>query len=251
MNGMSDITHGAGTVQAYRSEPGADVPVRGALLVVHEVWGLVDQIKRVADRFAAEGYLVLAPDLFAHRDLDSDEIAALQAAAFGSDPEARNRVQPRLRELMAPLNSPDFSAAADVDLRACFDELTAQPGINGRVGVVGFCFGGSQAYSLAVHEPRLRAAVPFYGQANYSVAELGGIRCRIQAFYGANDVRLMAALPEFRQQLSAAGVDFRAEVFPDCGHAFFNETNLGAFNANAATRAWRITLDFLSESLAG
>jgi carboxymethylenebutenolidase len=239
-----------GSVEVYRSEPDATAgPIKGAVIVVHEVWGLVDQIKDVADRFAAEGYLVLAPDLLAVLELPSGEIEELQRAAFNPDQEARTRVQPRLRELLTPLGSPELSARALAQLKSCVDALLAEQGINGRIAIVGFCFGGTQAYTLAVHEPRLRAAVAFYGHAQYSVAELAGIRCPIQAFYGENDARLIDALPDFRGQLREAGVDFRAEIFPDCGHAFFNDANPFAYNTDAAARAWQISREFLAETL--
>lgn len=250
MNDMVQIATDHGRVAAYRSEPPASAgPVRGAVIVVHEVWGLVDQIKNVADRFAAEGYLALAPDLLALLELPSGEIEQLQNAAFNPDQQERTRVQPRLRELLTPLSSPELSARVLAQLRSCVDALLAEPGVDGRIAIVGFCFGGTQSYTLAVHEPRLRAAVPFYGHAQYSVAELAGIRCPVQAFYGENDARLMDQLPEFRQQMHEAGVDFRAEVFPDCGHAFFNDANPYAYNADAAERAWQQTLAFLAETL--
>lgn len=257
MNGMMQIGTadrtgtgtGQGTVSVYRSEPSGGVSLAGAVIVVHEVWGLVEQVTGVADRLAAEGYLVLAPDLFAVLGLPRGEIAELQNAAFNPDQEERTRVQPRLRELLTPLSSPELSARSLAQLRSCVDTLLAEPGVNGRVAIVGFCFGGTQCFTLAVHEPRLRAAVPFYGHAQFTVAELAGIRCPIQAFYGENDARLMNQLPEFRRQMQEAGIDFRAEVFPDCGHAFFNETNPFAYNADAATRAWQRTLEFLAEAL--
>ena len=260
MNGMVEIgTDGAAdgsdgtddsTVAAYRSEPPVSVgAIRGALIVVHEVWGLVDHIKDVADRFAAEGYLVLAPDLLASLGPSPSEIDELRTAMQNPDPAARTAIQPRLREIMTPLSSPEFSAAALAQLRSCVDVLLAEPGVDSRVGIVGFCFGGTQSYSLAVHEPRLRAAVPFYGHADYPVAALAGIRCPIQAFYGENDARLMGQLPEFRERMREAGVDFRAEVFADCGHAFFNDTNPSSYNAQASAQAWRQTLAFLAEAL--
>lgn len=249
MNGKIEVGHGADAVRAYLSVPDAAGPFRGAVLVIHEVWGLVDHITNIADRFAAEGFLALAPELLDHGDLPAAELGELQSALSNPDPEARNAVQPRLRELFAPLSSPDFAAAALDKVRRCFDELNARPGVGGRVGIVGFCFGGSMSYSLAVQEPRLRAAVPFYGHADFSVAELSGIRCPIQAFYGENDERLMRGLPGFRQRMSEAGVTFRADVFPDCGHAFFNDTNPFAYNPEAAAEAWRTTLGFLDAAL--
>ncbi|MEJ0073492.1 MAG: dienelactone hydrolase family protein [Candidatus Saccharibacteria bacterium] len=103
------------------------------------------------------------------------------------------------------------------------------------VAVTGFCFGGSYSFALAASEPRLKAAVPFYGHANLEdIDALRKIACPILAFYGENDAGLMENLPNVKSEMEAAGVAFTAQVYPDCGHAFFNDTNPFAYNAPAA-----------------
>lgn len=220
---------------------------RGGLVVIHEVWGLTDHIKDVADRFAAEGYVTLAPDLMDGTGIDLAEAAQLQADLF--DPEKRNAAQPRLRELMTPMQSPEFGKRAAAGARQAFDHLAALPATDGRIGVVGYCFGGTYAFTLAVTEPRLRAAVPYYGHADFSAAELAAIACPVLAFYGEDDENLMKSLPELRQSMAGAGVDFTAQTYPGAGHAFFNDTNPYAFAPEAADDAWRRTLDFLGDKL--
>lgn len=233
------------SVQAYVSEP-AGTP-KGGLVVVHEVWGLVRHTKDVADRFAAEGYVAVAPDLLSGAGGVPDLSGELQEAAF--DPQQRSNAQPRLRKHMAPMRSPEYAKHAVAALRVCFDHLEGVPGLAGRVAAMGFCLGGTYTFSLAVAEPRLRAAVPFYGHAEFKDAELRAINCPVLAFYGEQDSALMEELPGLKHRMRAAGVDFEAVVYPGTGHAFFNDTNRYTYNAEAAEDSWRRTLAFLERSL--
>ncbi|TQJ35491.1 carboxymethylenebutenolidase [Arthrobacter sp. SLBN-122] len=233
------------SVQAYVSEP-AGTP-KGGLVVVHEVWGLVRHTKDVADRFAAEGYVAVATDLLSGVGGVPDLSGELQEAAF--DPQQRSNAQPRLRKHMAPMRSPEYAKHAVAALRVCFDHLEGVPGLAGRVAATGFCLGGTYTFSLAVAEPRLRAAVPFYGHAEFKDAELRAINCPVLAFYGEQDSALMEELPGLKHRMRAAGVDFEAAVYPGTGHAFFNDTNRYTYNAEAAEDSWRRTLAFLERSL--
>jgi len=221
--------------------------IKAAIIVIHEVWGLTDHMKSIADRFAAEGYLALAPDLLAGTEIDTSQLAGMQEALF--DPERRNQIQPELRKLMAPLQSPEFGTTATARLRAAFDYLYDQPEAHQNVAVIGFCFGGTYSFSLAVEEPRLKLALPFYGHSDHSVDELKRIACPVRAFYGEQDERLIASLPDLTTRMHTAGVDFEAKVYPDCGHAFFNDSNRFAYNAAAATGAWKRALDLLASNL--
>jgi carboxymethylenebutenolidase len=241
----------------YLSEPASAEPAsgeparapRGALIVIHEIWGLVDHIKQVADRFAAKGYLVLAPDLLSEVGIDAHLGAELQAIMQNPDPEKRNAGQPLLREKMAPLQAPEFAAFAVGALTKSVDYLARQPGVDGRIAVTGFCFGGTYAFALAAADPRVRAAVPFYGTPP-ALDQVGAIKAPVLALYGATDERLMNSLPEVTTAMADAGVDFTAKVYEGAGHAFFNDTNPYSYNAEAASDAWGRVLDFLERSLA-
>lgn len=225
----------------YEATPAGDV--KGAVIVIHEVWGLNDHTKDIADRFAAEGYVALAPDLLAETDI-AKHTAKLQLDLF--NPETRNETQPKLRALMAPMQDAGFAPKTLGRIRACFDYLYAKPEVKQNVAVVGFCFGGSYSFALAMAEPRLKAAAPFYGHADLSdEAQLKSIQCPILAFYGEKDENLMNGLPELKTAMREAGVDFTDKVYPGTGHAFFNDTNPYAYNEAAAKDAWPRTLDFL------
>jgi carboxymethylenebutenolidase len=240
MNEMVNIQSTKGEINAYLAQPAGTA--RGGIIVIHEVWGLADHIKDVADRFADAGYLALAPDLLSGT-IDVEAAVGLQEDLF--DPEKRNAVQPKLRELMAPMQNPSFGEDTLASVAACFDYLYELPDAQQKVAVAGFCFGGSYSFGLAVKEPRLKLALPFYGHANYSAEELASIECPVRAFYGENDENLMKSLPELQVKMREAGVDFETKVYPNCGHAFFNNTNKFAYNQAAATDAWQRTLGFL------
>jgi carboxymethylenebutenolidase len=229
------------TFPSYLAKPEGEA--KGALIVIHEVWGLTDHIKSIADRFAAEGYLVLAPDLLYGNGIDIDALVGLQPGLF--DPEKRSAVQPKLRELMAPIQAPEFAEVTLNKTQVCFDYLSSLPNIDGRVGITGFCFGGSYSFSLAVHQPKLKVAIPYYGHADFTVEQLKNINCPVLAFYGENDENLMNSLPDLKEKMTQAGVNFTAQVYKDCGHAFFNDTNKFTYNPVAANDAWNKTLKLL------
>lgn len=233
----------AGNTPGYLARP--DGEVKAGIIVIHEVWGLTDHIKSVADRLAAEGYLTLAPDLLSGSQIDTSQLEGMQEALF--DPERRSAVQPKLRELMAPMQNPDFGKKVLVGVKDCFDYLFDLPQTKQKVAVIGFCFGGTYSYSLAVNEPRLALAMPFYGHANFSEEELAQIKCPVRAFYGQNDEGLKEQMTELPGKMSQAGVDFAQQVYSDCGHAFFNDTNKFAYSQAAAQDAWAKVLSNLAK----
>lgn len=232
-------------LQAYMAKP--TTTPKGAVMVIHEVWGVADHIQSVADRVAAEGYLALAPDFLVAGGIDVSPIITLQEALF--DPARRNEVQPKLRQAMTPVFSPEFGQKTNERLQTCFEYLYALPEPAQKVAVMGFCFGGTYSYNLAILEPRLKLAVPFYGHCDHSVEELRNIKCPVVAFYGEKDENLMEQLPDLKQRMHEAGVNYMPTVYPNCGHAFFNDTNRFAYNAEAAKAAWAKTLEALTAAL--
>lgn len=233
-----------GNTPVYKSVASGEV--KGGLILIHEVWGLNDHIRSVADRFAKEGYLVYAPDLLSLTGIEEKVTAQLQEDLF--NPEKRNEVQPKVRQLMAPIQEPQFALDTVNSLKQIFDSLYNEESTKGKVAVIGFCFGGTYSYNLAIAEPKLKAAVPFYGHADQTVEELRQIQAPIQAFYGEKDEALIANLPDLENRMHEAEVDFNYQIYADCGHAFFNDSNPYAYNESAAKDAWNKTLDFLNTS---
>jgi carboxymethylenebutenolidase len=234
-----------GGIDVYRADAAA--PLRGGLILIEEIWGLVPHIKAVADRYAAEGYLVLAPELLGDL-LGAENGQQLMEARNDPDESRRTAVQPALRQLFSGMSDPAFAAGAVQHLRSVVDALDAEPGVDGRIAVTGFCFGGTYAFALAAADPRIKAAVPFYGSAP-SAEDIARITCPVLALLGRQDTRLVEALPGVLDAFAESGKDFTAHVYPDAGHAFFNDTNPQTYNAADAADAWTRTTAFLAEHL--
>jgi carboxymethylenebutenolidase len=236
-----------GPIAAYRAEPVGEL--RGALIVIHEIWGLVDHIKSVADRYAGEGYLVVAPDILSHGGVTPEVGLELGRLMFSGTEEERAKAQPLMREKMAPVNQPEYAAWAVASLKKVVDYLTEQPGVDGRIGVLGFCFGGSYSFALAAADSRIRGAVPFYGSPP-ETADLAHLDCPVLALYGETDERLITTLPDVTKRMHDAGVQFTSHVYQGAGHAFFNDTNPVMYRPEVAADAWTRSIEFLRGTLA-
>ena len=231
---------------AYVAEP-VDEPV-GGLIVVHEIWGLVDHIRDVADRFAEEGWLVVAPDILSTVGVEPHLGAELFALLNSPDEEVRTAAQPRLRDALSGMRAPEYSAWSMGALRSVVDWLEAQRGVGDRIAVTGFCFGGTSAFALAAEDDRIRAAIPFYGTAP-SPERIARITAPVLALYGSEDRSLVDALPGVRAAMADADIDFTAIVYPGAEHAFFNDTGR-RFSPEHAAEAWVRVLAFLDEHVA-
>ena len=231
-------------IPAYRACD-ADSP-RAAIILIHEVWGLTDHIKSVADRLCQQGYEAIAPDLIANTDVAKVLNPELQKVIF--DPIERPKHQVEIRAMMAPLSSPDFAEATLQKLQAVFDYLKADKNIT-KIGVVGFCFGGTYSFGLAAQQPELAAAVPFYGHGEQYIDKFADINCPVLAFYGEQDESLNAHIPQIEKAMKDNGKRFSYRVYPEAKHAFFNDTNPLTYNPAAAEDAWDRMLDFLKQNL--
>jgi carboxymethylenebutenolidase len=229
-----------GDVPVYHTYPD-DGQKHPGLIVIEEIWGVNDHVRSVADRFAAEGFSVLSPELLPAGLLEM-LTPELQKDLFNA--EKRHEAQPKLREAMQPIQQPEYASGTVATLKACVDYLLADEHVNGEVSVLGFCFGGSYSFHLAANDDRIKVAIPFYGQAP-SEEEIPNIKCPVLAFYGDQDANLMESLPKLKENMEKNGKDFEAVVYPNVGHAFFNDTNAHAYDATSAKDAWDKTLAFL------
>jgi carboxymethylenebutenolidase len=197
---------------------------RGAVLVIHENKGLNDYIRSVAGRFAGIGYSALAIDL----------LSAHGGTAAFSDPA----------EATAELGKiPTADAVAD--LRSGIDELQRRVP-DRKIAAVGFCMGGGYVWRLlAAGEPRLAAAVPFYGPTPDDPDFSGSKGVAVLGIYAAQDQRVNATEPVARAALERAGMVFELVTEPDANHAFFNDTG-ERYNAAAAADAWRRVQDWFA-----
>ena len=215
---------GAGTMGGYLVRPaGADGKLPG-MLVIHENRGLNPHIADVARRTALAGYLTLAPD------------ALFPLGGYpGSDDDGRALQRQRDRGEM------------EQDFIAAIRWLQAHDDCTGRVGCMGFCFGGSMTNLMAIRIPDLAAAVPFYG-GQPAIDEVGKINAPLLIHLGELDRRVNAGWPAYEEALEAAGKQYTMHMYEGANHGFHNDTT-PRYDEAAAKLAWERTLAFLAENL--
>ncbi len=220
-----DSPTGYGRVRGYRVKPRNASGRLPGVLVVHENRGLSPHIEDITRRLALENFVAFAPDaLFPLGGYPGDEDKARDAFA--------KLDQPRTRE--------DFVAAAEW--------LRVQADIGPRVGVVGFCYGGSMTNLLAVKLPWLAAAVPFYGGSQPAAADATRTRAAVLVHNAENDDWVNAGAPAYEQALKAAGVPHESHIYPGTVHGFNNDTT-PRYNEAAAKLAWQRTLAWFNRHL--
>jgi len=215
---------GYGTVKGYLVRPAGSSGKLPGVVVIHENRGLNPHIRDVARRTALAGYLALAPD----------GLTSLGGYP-GTDDEGRSMQRTLDRDKLFE----DFVAAVEF--------LQADAGCTGRVGCVGFCYGGSVSNGLAVRIPDLAAAVPFYGGQPPS-EDVAKIKAPLLLHYAGNDKRVNAGGPAYEEALKTNGVRYTAHIYENTNHGFHNDTT-PRYDEAAATLAWERTLQFFEMHL--
>jgi carboxymethylenebutenolidase len=216
---------GAGKMRGYLARPAKTDKKFPAVVVVHENRGLNPYIEDVARRLGVAGFLAFAPD------------ALTPFGGYpGNDDEGRVLQKKRKTEKMVE----DFIAAAEL--------LQKHPEGNGKVGVVGFCFGGGIANALAVRIPDvISAAVPFYGRQP-SESDVPKIKASLLIHYAEFDKRINAGWPAYEEALKKAKIEHAAHIYNGVNHGFHNDTT-PRYDEDAANLAWKRTIEFFSENL--
>jgi carboxymethylenebutenolidase len=220
-----DSPQGNGQVRGLLARPAGAAGRLPAVLVVHENRGLNPHIEDIARRLAVAGYLAYAPDALAH---------------LGGYPGDEDKARALFGTLNADRTRADFIAASGA--------LLALPEGTGKVGVVGFCFGGGMANYLATQVGDLACAVPFYG-GQPPASEVSRIRAPLLLHYAGEDERINAGWPPYEAALKSAGKRFDAHMYPGVQHGFHNDTT-PRYDADAARLAWSRTLAFFRTHLA-
>lgn len=219
------------SVRAWVVYPERSTPAP-VVLVVHEIFGLSNWVRGVADQLAAEGFIAIAPDLLTgHGVPDGPD---------GADAEAARTA---IRELQP----------ADVQRRldAVARYGMALPAASDRYGIVGFCWGGSTSFSHAAHAPSLGASVVYYGSSPEAAA-LDSVRAPVLGLYGSEDARVNATIERAATALSAAGRTFEQEIYPGAGHGFLRQqSGQDGANLTASRAAWQRTVAWFREHLEG
>jgi len=215
---------GGGNIKALLSIPADAKTKLGGIVVVHENRGLNPYIEDVAKRAALAGFISIAPD------------ALTPLGGYPGNDDAGREMQSK-RDKNEMLE--DFIDA--------YEYLKTQKDCNGKVGVVGFCFGGGIANMMAVRIPGLSAAVPFYG-SQPPAEDVPNIKAPLLLHYAALDTRITDGWPAYEAALKANNKEYKAYIYPGVNHGFHNDTT-PRYDKAAAELAWQRTIDFFNEKL--
>lgn len=215
---------GYGALRGYLAKPANTAGPLPVILVIHENRGLNPHIEDIARRLALDNFIAFAPDaLF----------------PLGGYPGTEDKARELFPKLDQAKTREDFLAAAAM--------AKTLAGGNGKVGAVGFCYGGAIASFLATRVPDLAAAVSFYGGAP-ALADVNKIRAQVLIHHAGNDERLVAAWPKYEEALKAAGTIYQGYIYPGVEHGFNNDTT-PRFDPAAAALAWSRTLALFNRTL--
>jgi carboxymethylenebutenolidase len=215
---------GGGTIKGLLSRPADAKKKLGGIIVVHENRGLNPHIEDVARRAALEGFITLAPD------------ALTPLGGYPGTDDAG-------RELQAKRDKKEM----EEDFIAAFEYLKAHKDCNGKVGVVGFCYGGGIANMMATRVPDLAAAVPYYG-GQPATEEVPKIKAPLLIHYAELDTRVNAGWPAYEAALKEHKKEYQAFIYPGVNHGFNNDST-PRYDKAAATLAWQRTIDFFKDEL--
>jgi len=215
---------GSGTMRGYLPRPASATGKLPGVVVIHENRGLNPYIEDVARRLAVDGFLAFAPD------------ALTPLGGYQGDDE-------KAAQLFSQLDP----AKRTEDLVAAADYLKSRPDSTGKIGVVGFCFGGTVANTFAVRMPDLAAAVPFYG-GQPTAENAAKIKAPLLIHYAGNDDRINAGWPAYEAALKANGVKYEMFMYPGTQHGFHNDTT-PRYDEAAAKLAWSRTVAFFKATL--
>jgi len=212
-----------GTARGYLAEPEGEGP---GIVVLQEWWGVDEHIRDVCDRFAAEGFLALAPDLYHGETTDQPGEAQQKMMAMNME-------------------------EAEKEMRGAVNHVLSHPKCNGNVGSIGFCLGGGLSVWTAAANPKVGAAATFYYVMPHGKPDFSQINAPVLGHFGtADDFVSVEDAKALEAELQAAGVEAAFEFYEGAGHAFFNDTDrLGTYDEGHAGTAWNRTLDFFKKHL--
>jgi carboxymethylenebutenolidase len=217
----------SGAVKAYSARPAGQTAPLPGILVIHENRGLNAHIEDVARRAALAGYVAVAPD---------------GLTFVGGAPEDQEAARDTFR------NADTDTITADV--MAGIPYLAGRDNCNGKVGSVGFCYGGGVSLRCAVSRAATTAAVCFYGRA-LSAEDTAKVTVPLMMHYAGNDPRVNAGIPDFRKALDENGVAYSLNMYPGTNHGFHNDSSEARYDTEAAILAWQRTMNFFANYLNG
>lgn len=224
------VTHDGRSVETFVVYPESK-DKRSVVVVIHEVFGLSDWMQDLADQLAEAGYIAVAPDLLSGKGPNGG-----RTSAFPED-----KVVEAVRGLNADEITADLNAVADYGLKL--------PASNGKLFVAGFCWGGAQTFRFATNRGELSAAFVFYGSPPEKDA-LARIKAPVYGFYGENDARINATIPDTKDKMKAAGKTFDPVIYSGAGHGFMRageQPDASDANKKAREDAWKRWKELLAK----
>ena len=225
------LKHGSRAVQCFVVYP--EVKDKATVVVmIHEIFGLTDWAREMADELAAEGYIVVEPDL----------LSGMAPNGGGSDAFADQSARTKAVSMLPP-------EQVTRDLNAAADYAANIPAANGKIVVAGFCWGGGQSFRFATNDKNLKAAFVFYGTPP-NAGDMAKINCPVYGFYGGNDARVTATVPKATDQMKAAKKTYEPVIYDGAGHGFMRAGEApDASDANKKARddAFKRWLDLLKK----
>jgi carboxymethylenebutenolidase len=202
------------------------------VIVIHEIYGLSDWIRGVADQLAAEGFIAIAPDL----------ISGMGPNGGGTDAVAdRDGVVKLVKSLKPDDVVKKLNAVREYGMKL--------PAASGKTASIGFCWGGGQSFAYAAAQPGLNAAVVYYGTSPSDASAFGKINAAVQGHYGGNDNRVNATIEPAKKAMADAGKKYDPHVYDGAGHGFLRQQDgQGGANMKATEQAWPATIKFLKQN---
>jgi carboxymethylenebutenolidase len=204
-----------------------------AVVVIHEIFGLTDWARGVTDQLAEAGYIAIAPDLLwgsAPKGGGTEELGGADA----------------VRRVISSLPPDQITA----DLNSVVQYVAKLPACNGKVAVAGFCWGGGQTFRFATENKDIKAAFVFYGSGPDNEKDIARINCPIYGFYGGNDERVNATIPQTTELMKKAGKQYEPIIYPGAGHGFMRAgeaPDANPANRKASQEAWQRLKDLLKK----
>ncbi|MGO8925826.1 MAG: dienelactone hydrolase family protein [Limisphaerales bacterium] len=205
-----------------------------AVILIHEIFGLTDWVREVADRLAEAGYIAIAPDL-------------LSGTAPGGGGTAELGSGDAVRKAVSSLPPEQITA----DLKAVANYVAQLPACNGKLAVAGFCWGGTQTFRFATNEKHLKVAFVFYGTAPEVEQDLARIPCPVYGFYAGNDARVTATVSQTAEVMKKVGKAYEPKTYEGAGHGFMRAgeaPDATTANQQARDTAWRRWLELLKKT---
>ena len=213
-----------GDGRAYLARPKGDEKLPG-VVVIHQIFGLDPQIGDVTRRVALEGFVAMAPDAL---------------TPLGGTPEDPNKARSLTQSLDSQSTTQNYLAAVRY--------LKTHPLSTGKIGVIGFCWGGTMANQVAVNSPDVIAVVPYYG-GQPAAEDVPKIKASLLLHYAGVDERINKGIPAYEEALKKASIEYKMYMYEGAQHAFNDDTNPARYNKEAAQLAWQRTISFLTEKL--